>query len=117
VAGKAGDIVDTLIDIVKRGPYPKVACPCLGFVGETCSKCGATHNIEIWGGGFAIGPGGFMCERCGHYNIMSFHPSGLLHRKPDFGWKRSVIGWAIRAFGWYRDYLKKTEEMLESMKK
>ena len=76
-----------------------------GFQGAKCS-CGATHNL-------LSGIPGYICERCGKYNVLGWSGAGqFCHRKPDYGFKRSVIHWAIDNFcGWYKEHIKFSKKM------
>lgn len=82
---------------------------CKGWQGVKCS-CGATYNLMV-------DIPGFTCERCGHFNILSWSHHQFCHRKPDYGWNRSVIGWAMKNYSWYRDSFKETSIMLKKLNK
>ena len=100
--------METLKEVVQRDNF-------LGWVGEKCYHCGATHNIEIWSAGYAIGPGGFHCCRCGHYIVMSQSYHRRCFRRPDFGYNRSLLMWVTENFARFKDYLFDTKLMLIKM--
>lgn len=80
-----------------------------GWQGVTCHHCKATHNI-------LIGPG-IKCEKCGAFICTSFSHGERCHRKPDFGFNRSVINWAMMNFSPHRFYIKETFQMLAKLNK
>lgn len=68
-----------------------------GWQGAECTKCGATYNV-------AVQIPGIICERCGAFSVLSWSYHQPLHRKPDFGFNRSVIMWAMKHYSHYRMY-------------
>ena len=73
----------------------------IGWQGVTCHHCGATHNVMC-------NIPCIRCERCRKFVMLSWSHWQMTHRKPDFGWNRSVLGWATINFGRYKEYLKQT---------
>lgn len=80
-------------------------CGFVGWQGVKCYHCGATHNIMIGGGAI-------LCERCGECIVLCYSYHQFPHRKPDFGWNRSVLSWATKNYCRYKDYLQKTHDYL-----
>jgi hypothetical protein len=76
--------MSALVDMVQwRG--------CIGWQGVKCHHCGATHNV------FCNIPC-IRCEGCGHCVTLSWSHHRFTFKHPDFGFKRSVISWAMRNF-------------------
>lgn len=82
--------IDSLIEICSWNGV-------IGWQGVNCGRCGATHNI-------LIGPG-IMCEKCGEFISTSFSHHQMCYRKPDYGFNRSVIVWAMRHFSPHKYFL------------
>ncbi len=82
----------------------------IGWQGVKCDKCGATHNVFC-------GIPCILCQRCGVCITLSWSYWQFPHRKPDFGWNRSVLNWATLNFGRYREYLQKTIKQIERYKR
>ena len=82
---------------------------CTGWQGCTCSKCGATHNLMV-------NIPGYICEGCDHYNCLSWNHHQFTHKHPDYGWKRSVIKWAMDNFSAHKEYFKRCYKSLEKLK-
>lgn len=80
-----------------------------GWQGVRCSQCGATHNI-------LIGPG-IKCESCGAFIGTSFSHYHPCYKKPDFGFNRSVIGWAMMHHSPHRHLFKPPTEMMEKLER
>ncbi len=70
----------------------------IGWQGATCFNCKSTHNLFC-------GIPGFMCRKCGKYNILSWSHWQMTHGKPDFGWGRKILCIITKNFCWYKEYL------------
>lgn len=86
----------TLLSIVKY---------CNGFQGVFCHHCEATHNV-------IVDIPCIICEKCGVFVGLSWSHHQMTFKKPDFGWSKSLISWALKNHGHYRDILKSTEKYL-----
>lgn len=82
----------------------------IGWQGVKCHHCGATHNI-------LTNIPCIKCERCEAWVILSWSHYQLCHRKPDFGFNRSVTSWAMKNFSPHRHFIKETFQMLAKLNK
>ena len=80
-----------------------------GWQGVTCS-CGATHNIMV-------GISDFICEKCSKLNKLSYDHHLKCHKKPDFGWNRSVICWAMSHYSSHRFFHEKVDKLMKKIKR
>jgi hypothetical protein len=71
----------------------------IGWQGLKCSKCGATHNA-------LMNIPGILCEECGEFIGTSMYAHRFCYRKPNYGFNRSVIGWAMINFSPHKAFFK-----------
>lgn len=83
---------------------------CQGWQGVKCHHCGATHNV-------LVNIPGIRCERCKEFIVLSWSYYQFCHKHPDYGFKASVIGWAMKNFSYHKEYFKECSVMLKKLNK